>query len=90
MCEFVGDGSLVHQSPGFCPGFGKEQDLVALAAHDAGTADIVGDDPVAFFACPFRLGIGFEIFRLRGEADDQARPLRSGCGKPGQNVGIFA
>ncbi len=49
---------------------------IFVAAHDAGLADIVGDNPIAALLLQLLLGVLDQVFGLGGEADHQAWPLR--------------
>lgn len=77
-------------------GLGGRQNvnLIVVAAHHptcnaAVLTDIIGDNPVTFFARQFFAGIIFNIIGLRRKADDQLRALAGMALQCRQNVWVL-
>ena len=62
--------------------------VVVAAERPALGADVIGQNPVAALALSFGRRVLDHLLGFGGEADHQARALRTRLGKPGQDVGV--
>src|SRR5438067_7421462 len=88
--EPVGNLALSHRRP-ILDGVAIDQmHGVPLAAEGAGARRyVVGDNPVAALALALGTGVGDDVLGLRGETDDEGRPVVAAPGDAGKDVRVL-
>src|SRR4051794_24884499 len=88
--EPVGNLALSHRRPILDRIAIDQMHGVPLAAEGAGARRyVVRDDPVAALALALGAGVGDDVLGLRGETDDQRRPVVTAPGDAGKDVRVL-